>query len=206
VKNRSLYLAAITRPARRVAGRAIAVRSFDAGRVEAPSEHAKRRHLLEVMRERRHRTFIESGTYRGDTTAFFLPHAERLITVEVDDDLFRRARARFAGEPKITVVQGDALVEIPRIVEAEAEPAMIWLDGHYSGGVTGRGVEDEPALAIIERLGKIAPAGTTIVVDDLRLFGRTDGFPRLEDLVATAHQAFPNAFLRTGLDSLLIGA
>jgi hypothetical protein len=57
--------------------------------------------------------FHRVGTYRGDATAFFLPYADRLITVEVDDDLFRRVRARFAREPKITVVEGGAIVEIP---------------------------------------------------------------------------------------------
>ena len=196
----------LSTPVRSLALRAQAARSFDAGRVEVPSEHAKRRHLLELFRERGHRTFVESGTYRGDTTAFFVPHADRLITVEVDPRLYEQARARFVREPKVDVVEGDALVEIPRIVAQLNGPALIWLDGHYSGGETGRGLEVEPALAILERIGDVAPVGTTIVVDDLRLFGRLPDFPRLEDLIGAAHAAFPTATLRTGLDSLVIAA
>jgi hypothetical protein len=193
-------------PVRSLALRALAARSFDAGRVEVPSEHAKRRHLLELFRERGHRTFLESGTYRGDTTAYFVPHADRVITVEIDDQYYQKAKARFAAEPKVEVVIGDALAEIPRIVGELGDPPLIWLDGHYSGGATGLGVEVEPALTIIELIGGVAPAGTTIIVDDLRLFGRLADFPGLDDLILTARKAFPTATLRTGLDSLVIGA
>jgi hypothetical protein len=203
---RKLAPSRLSTPVRSLALRAHAARSYDAGRVEGPSEHAKRRHLLELFRERGHRTFVESGTYRGDTTAFFVPHADRLITVEVDRRLYQQARDRFGREPKVEVVEGDALVEVPRIVAELDVPALVWLDGHYSGGDTGRGVEVEPALAILDRIGDAAPAGSTIVVDDLRLFGRLPDFPRLEDLIGTAHKAFPRAALRTGLDSLVIAA
>lgn len=189
---------------RNLAARVLAVRSFDAGRVAPPSEHAKRRHLRALFRERGHHTLVESGTYRGDTTAYFLPYAQRVLTVEVDGRLAERARQRFADTPKVQVVEGDALVEIPRIVGELREPALVWLDGHYSGGETGQGAEVEPALAIIKRLGGSAPAGTTIVVDDIRLFGLLPDFPRLDDLVVTAREAFPAATMRTGLDSLVI--
>jgi hypothetical protein len=189
-----------------MAFRAAALRRFDAGQVDAPSEHAKRRHLLDLFARRGHRIFVESGTYRGDTTAFFLRHADRLITVEVDPTLHRRAQERFAREPKVEVVAGDALVEIPRIVGELDTPPLVWLDGHYSGGSTGRGVEVEPALVIIKRLGDIAPPGITIIVDDLRLFGRLPDFPGLDDLITTARRSFPTASLQTGLDSLVITA
>lgn len=206
VKSRILAPSRLPTSIRGLALRALAARSFDAGRVEVPSEHAKRRHLLGLFRERGNRTFLESGTYLGDTTAFFVPHADRVVTVEIDARYYQRAQARFAAEPKVEVVAGDALVEIPRIVGELRTPPLIWLDGHYSGGATGLGAEVEPALAIIERLGTLAPAGTTIVVDDLRLFGRLPDFPGLDDLVRSAREAFPAATLRTGLDSLVIGA
>jgi hypothetical protein len=189
---------------RSLAARAIALRRFDSGRVEAPAEFAKRRHLLALFQEHGHRVFVESGTYRGDTTAFFLRYAERLLTVEVDPRLFQRARARFADAPKVQVIEGDALVEIPRVVGELTEPPLIWLDGHYSGGETGKGAEVEPALEIIRRLGGVAPAGSTIVVDDLRLFGLLPDFPRLDDLIIATREAFPTATLRTGLDSLVV--
>ena len=48
------------------------------------------------------------------------------------------------------------------------------------------------------------PPGTTVVVDDLRLFGREPTFPTLPTLVGRAQSAFPAAGVYTGLDSLII--
>jgi hypothetical protein len=73
--------------------------------------------------------------------------------------------------------------------------------------VTGAGEEIEPAASILARLGAArTPAGTTIVVDDLRLFGLHPDFPGLDELVDRARQGFPDARIRVGLDSLVIEA
>jgi hypothetical protein len=46
------------------------------------------------------------------------------------------------------------------------------------------------------------PSGTSIVVDDLRLFGRGDGFPGLDS--SGARNAFPGAAIHVGVDCLVI--
>jgi hypothetical protein len=48
------------------------------------------------------------------------------------------------------------------------------------------------------------PSGTSIVVDDLRLFGRGDGFPGLDELTSAARNAFPGAASYVGVDCLVI--
>jgi hypothetical protein len=195
----------LPRPVREMAQRVAAVKDFDAGVVGLPPPRAKRRHLLRLFGERRHECFVEAGTYRGDTVAFFLPHARRIVSVEMDEALWGAAARRFSGHPHVEVVLGDAEQEIPRIVAAITEPALIWLDGHYSGEGTAHGEHAEPAVAILERLGAVGvPAGTTIVVDDLRLFGRVPEFPSLESLVSVARSTWPQAHVYTGLDSLVI--
>jgi predicted O-methyltransferase YrrM len=195
---------AVPRPARELAQRALALRHFDAGIVDLPPPRAKRRHLLALFRDRGHHTFVEAGTYLGDTVAFFLPHARRIISVEIDPDLHRAASERFRGEPGVEIVQGDAEHEVPRIVGELGGPAFVWLDGHHSGEGTSQGESYEPAVAILERLKDVHVApGTTIVVDDLRLFGRLAEFPSLESLTSAA-RALPNAQAYVGLDSLVI--
>jgi hypothetical protein len=103
-------------------------------------------------------------------------------------------------------VLGDALEEIPRVLAAVSEPPLVYLDGHFTGGVNkepGRFVE--PAPGILEKLGNsgLLP-GTSIVVDDLRLFGRGDGFPGLDDLTSAARAAFAGAAIYAGVDCLVI--
>jgi predicted O-methyltransferase YrrM len=195
----------LPKPVRDLALRVAAARRFDAGLVEVPSERAKRRHLLRLFHARGHATFVEAGTYLGDTVAYFVPHASRVISVEIDDKLWEAAQRRFADSPRVEIVKGDAADEIPRIAEALSGPALIFLDGHHSGAGTGRGQEYEPALGIVKRLGTAGlAAGSTIVVDDLRLFGREPDYPSLEALVSAPRATWPQANLYVGLDSLVI--
>lgn len=172
-----------------------------------PDDDTKRAHLLEVFRERGHEVLVESGTYLGDTVAAFVPHAARILSIEVEPALHQRAVARFAGQPQVELLLGDALDVVPQVLRMLDRPPLVWLDGHFSAGITGQGAEIEPAATILRRIGRSGmPAGTTLVVDDLRLFGRDPEFPLLEELVEGARLAAPSGRVYTGLDSLIIEA
>jgi hypothetical protein len=191
----------------RAAQAAQAHASLRAGRVSLPPLQAKRRQLLRLFREGGHTLFVESGTYRNDTVAFFLGHAQRIVTVEIEPMLHAAAERRFAGEPSVTFLLGDALDRIPPVIELEAASTLLFLDGHFSGGVTGEGREREPAATILGALGgRTRRAPLTIVVDDLRLFGTDPDFPSLDGLTASARTAFPDAQIYAGLDALIVSA
>jgi hypothetical protein len=174
--------------------------------MDPPAGDAKRAHLLNVLQHRGHRIFVESGTYLGEAVEFIRPHVDAVITVEIEPKLYAAAAQKFAADPGIEVLQGDALELIPSIVRELPAPALIWLDGHFSGGVTGQGEYVEPAPVILERFAtEPPPAGSTIVVDDLRMFGRDpEPWPSLDGLLAAARKAFPSARVYAGLDSLVI--
>lgn len=170
-----------------------------------PPAIAKHRHLLNELRARGHRIFIEAGTYKGETTALFASHADQVMSVELDDALFSAAQRRFAKCPNVTLVHGDSLVEIPKLVAACTVPPLVYLDGHFSGRGTATGEEMEPAETTLRRLASVTPEGTTIVIDDLRLFGSgSGGFPQLDAITAAAREAFPTAVIRAGLDSIVV--
>lgn len=69
---------------------------FHGDHLVSPPAVAKQRHLLNVFKSRNHRIFVEAGTYKGQTTAFFIPHADEVISVELHDGLFAAAEKRFA--------------------------------------------------------------------------------------------------------------
>jgi hypothetical protein len=180
---------------------------YAAGRVNVPPPQAKRRQLLRLFRERGHSVFVESGTYRGDTVAFFLAHAERIVSVEVEPSLQAAAARRFADHGAVEILLGDALDLIPPLLAREAAGTLLFLDGHWSGGVTGTGREHEPAASILVALARREQRSPlTIVVDDLRLFGTDPEFPTLDALTASARSAFPEARIHAGLDALIIEA
>ena len=175
-------------------------RNWDAGHAIPPPERAKHRFLARLAQERGNRVFIESGTYFGDTTAYMLPLCDLLVTIELDDALYAAAARRFAGDERVRVLHGDGAELVPQLVREAPSPPLVWLDGHYSGGETAHGAVAEPATRILGELVG-APSGTTIVIDDLRLFGR-GGWPTLAELVDAAHAVAKN--VRTGPDNLVV--
>ncbi|ORB72137.1 hypothetical protein [Mycobacterium scrofulaceum] len=173
--------------------------------VATPPAVAKRRHLLRILNARKHRIFVEAGTYKGETAAYFMRHADQVISVELHDGLFAEAKRRFAKNPNVTLIHGDSLVEIPKIVANCSGPPLVFLDGHFSGAGTAEGAEMEPAESTLRRLADVAPAGTTVVIDDLRMFGSgLMGYPQLDAITAAARAAFPAALIRAGLDSIVV--
>jgi hypothetical protein len=181
---------------------------YDAGVVAAPADRAKRRFLLNLFKERNHELFVESGTFLGGTVEYFLPHAKRIVSVEIEPELYEPACRRFESSPSVELVLGDALDVIPRVLAEVSEAPFVYLDGHFTGGVNKEpGELIEPAPGILEKLGDLElPSGTSIVVDDLRLFGRGDGFPALDELTSVARRSFPGAEIYLGIDCLVIAS
>lgn len=171
-----------------------------------PTAGAKQRHLAGLLRDRGHRIFIEAGTYKGATTAHFAKRAEQVISVELHEGLYEAARKRFARYPNVILIKGDALVEIPKAVAGCVSPPLVFLDGHFSGPGTAKGDMVEPAELTLRALAEVSPPGTTVVVDDLRLFGARPNFPELDAVTAAARAAFPAARIHAGLDSVVIKA
>jgi hypothetical protein len=174
----------------------------------APADRAKRRFLLSLFKERNHQLLVESGTFQGGTVEYFVPHADRIISVEIEPALHEAARERFRDTPSVELLLGDAMDLIPQVLEKVAVPPFVYLDGHFTGGVNMQpGKAIEPAPVILSELGGLSlPAGSTVVVDDLRLFGRGDGFPALDELTSAARQSFPDASIYVGIDCLVIAA
>jgi hypothetical protein len=63
------------------------------------------------------------------------------------------------------------------------EPALFWLDGHYSGGETARGAQGSPIIAELETVFS-RKLDDVVLIDDIRCFTGFDGYPSLADLKA----------------------
>ena len=175
------------------------------GSAGPPSDEVKRSRLLQLFQSSGHTTLVESGTFLGDTVAFFLPYADRIVSVEIDPDLHRAATHRFAPYPNVDIVLGDALEHIPALLPTISASCLVWLDGHFSKGITGQGRHIEPAAHLLEALSDLPlRRDLTVVVDDLRLFGLHAHFPTLDSLVASARRAFPDARIWAETDGLVI--
>jgi hypothetical protein len=116
------------------------------------------------------RVFVETGTNVGETTAALLSDFDVLNTIELDPALHQQAQRRFGGHGHVNCLLGDSGEWLRSVVPYFDTPVLFWLDGHYSGGITARGVTDTPIVAELEAAVH-APEGSVILIDDMRLFG-----------------------------------
>jgi hypothetical protein len=113
------------------------------------------------------RTFVETGTFVGDTTAAVARSFDRCFTIELSDDLHARAVKRFSAQPHIVCVHGDSGAAINDILSRIDQPALFWLDAHYSGGITADAGYD-PILKELSSIFAHSSNGHVVLVDDAR--------------------------------------
>jgi hypothetical protein len=71
---------------------------------------------------------------------------------------------------------------MPAILAGLQEPAVFWLDGHYSGGETGKGVVDDPILISLNQIVAHPIKEHVIFIDDARTFDGREGRPDISDV------------------------
>jgi hypothetical protein len=145
----------------------------------APSYEVKRDVIARQAREHGLNVLVETGTFEGDMLNCQLPNFKRLISIELDEELYRAARMRFAAYPQVQLLHGDSGVKLAEATKGLKEPALFWLDAHYSFGVTaGRGT-NAPIFKELSCLAGRQQFRDAILIDDARLFGWDFGYPRL---------------------------
>lgn len=149
----------------------------------------KRKVLTAYLQRYGLKQFIETGTHLGDTLSYIAQNKTvEAISIELDEAYYRVAVERFKNYRNITVLQGDSGVVLPRLVRELTQPALFWLDGHYSGGSTAQGEMDTPVSAELESILASPIRGHVVLVDDARCFDGTHDYPHLDQLMATVRQ------------------
>src|SRR5690606_18181920 len=98
-----------------------------------PPPHAlKQQVVLDYGRRYGLRVMVETGTYLGDMVEAARSEFRRIYSVELDGELYRRAVERFRGRGNVVVLRGDSVAVLPKLLQRLNEPALFWLDGHYS--------------------------------------------------------------------------
>lgn len=159
--------------------------------------------ILQTARQFGCKTLVETGTYLGDMIARTRHLFDRLYSIEVDARLHANACARFRDDSAVTVLLGDSAHVLPKILENLTTPTVFWLDGHYSGGETGKGELDTPIQTEVELILRHPVRGHAILVDDARLFTGAGDYPtmrafreQLMKLNATYHYAVATDIIR----------
>lgn len=149
------------------------------GRQVPPPPLVKQR-IVRAHQRPQTRTFIETGTFTGEMIAALLPAFDRLISIELQPELARAARRRFASCPTVQILEGDSAVLFRRVLADLREPALCWLDAHHTGGISAGSGRDAPVMAEIDALLAHPVRGHVVLIDDARCFTGREGFPTLD--------------------------
>jgi hypothetical protein len=126
-------------------------------------------------------TWIETGTYFGDTTMLMAHRGDRVLSIEPEPILHARAQRRFASRANVEILLGESERVFPGIMAGLEGDATFWLDGHYSGGVTHQAGTDTPIRLELGEIARRLPSlgRVCVMVDDVRCF--VPGTPGCED-------------------------
>ena len=117
-------------------------------------------------------TFIETGTYYGDTIEFVRGTASKIYSIEPHKKLFETAKERFSKYSNIKIIQGESDKILVTLLPTISGDVTFWLDGHFSGVETHKGLKNTLVQEELKLISKNAKQlGRLIVmVDDIRLF------------------------------------
>ena len=149
------------------------------------------------------KTLVETGTYYGDMVEAMKRRFSRVYSIELSKELCERAAKRFRGDRHVMIIQGDSGAELGKLVRSIDQPALFYLDGHYSGGITAQGTKWTPIYEELAHIFGHDPRHV-IVIDDARCFGRDPDYPTLDALREFIRSKRPGAGVEVEDDSIRI--
>lgn len=141
------------------------------------------------------RIFVETGTLQGSTSrAIAEAFGIQVYTIENSDHYFNLAKKNFAGLSNVEIIKGDSGTELARLLQKIDEPAVFWLDAHFSGGETARNDDGVTTAINGETLALINHhvRNHVILIDDARHFGAPthSHYPTIDAMKALARMYF----------------
>jgi hypothetical protein len=147
---------------------------------------------------------VETGTYMGDMVLATNKLFEQVYSVELEKTLAKKAQDKFKFFKHIQIMQGDSSDELPNILSKIQDPALFWLDGHYSEGITAKGRLSTPIIQELTHILNHFVKDHVILIDDARCFNGKDDYPTLEELKTFVNNKRPSAAIEIKDDIIRI--
>ena len=147
--------------------------------------------VVSVAKKYNLKTLVETGTYLGDMIAAVKNDFTAVYSIEINEVLAKNAQKKFANSPHVQILIGDSGIVMKDLLPKLSDNVLFWLDGHFSGGITGRGVMDSPIIQELDAIFKSPLTTICILIDDARLFVGTDGYPTIKELEAFVAERKP---------------
>ena len=152
--------------------------------------------VLKFIDFKRIDNFIETGTYKGETSFWAANHFKNVYTIEIDPKISKETKSKSDCPKNIEFLVGNSKDVLPELVENNLSgTCFFWLDGHWCMGAGGK--EDEcPLLKELEAIKSIQNA--IIFIDDARCFlgplpapHESSHWPRIDQIFNNISFLFP---------------
>jgi len=127
-----------------------------------------------------------------------------IYSIELSKELYENAKKRFDGDRRVEIIHGDSGVELGKLLDRIDQPALFWLDGHYSAGVTARGYKDTPIYEELTHIFNTQNSEHVVIIDDARNFGNDPAYPTIKELSDFIKTKKPDAKIEVEYDSIRI--
>jgi hypothetical protein len=144
----------------------------------------KQRVIQEYAREYDLRVLVETGTNYAHMIYVQKDHFGEIYSIELDAHKVESARRKFAGDPKVHILEGDSGVVLPTLLPALKDRCIFWLDGHDFDIST-------PVKLELDALFRDATQEHVILIDDANWFDGRGGYPTLEELQQRVAREYP---------------
>jgi len=145
-------------------------------------------------------TFIETGTYKGQTTTWAAENFKRVVSIELDEGWHNRAKEALSGQKNVKLIHGDSATELAKALKRLKKPTLIWLDAHWCKAKKAT-VNECP---LREELRAIQDSGVDhfVLIDDARLFENppNSDWPTFQEIIKLLP---PVCYLRVWNDAII---
>jgi len=169
-----------------------------------PPRIVKQRTIKEFAERFGLRVLVETGTYYGDMVEAMKNYFSRIYSIELSNELYEKAKRRFTGDDRIKIIHGDSGIELGKLIARLEQPALFWLDGHYSAGETAKGEKDTPIYEELTHIFSSSQRENVIIIDDARRFGTDPAYPSIDELSRFIKANRPNVIIEVENDSIRI--
>jgi len=102
--------------------------------------------IKELNENNKYACFVETGMFKGDTTLAASKHFNKVYSIELDKELFRKGRARLSEEKNVYVFQGDSSVVLKKVIKLLNGNTIFFLDAHWAGNLSSKNKTDTPLI------------------------------------------------------------
>ena len=157
---------------------------FTRKKATSPDNHVvKIKRIWRFAKRIKAKSFIETGTFYGQTTSFASYLFDWVVSIELSPFLAAANMKDFKSSRNVRILEGDSRTALLEAINNTPSPIIFWLDGHYSGGATAGVDAPCPIMEELNAINQLAPSATfCLLIDDRRLFTGSGGYPTIEQL------------------------